>query len=114
MKLSVKAALLSCVFLPGAGHWLLGRRVLAATFSVLSVLALLIVMSYVFSATQALSEKIVLGEIQPELSIIAQHLVCIFTERPPYVRTAYYCLIAIWFIALVHAYHLGSKEEKVD
>lgn len=112
MKLSLKAALLSSVIIPGAGHWLLRRYTFAGIYTGLAVLALVVVMSYVFTATQSLSEQIAHGDIPPEFSVILEHLGNIFTDRPSYVTYAYYSLIIVWLIAVVHAFYLGRKQEK--
>jgi len=113
MSKSSKAVLLSALVFPGAGHFYLNRKI---TGSVLAVSALFSIVSGILERAQLIADKIVSGEIQPDMTIITE-----LVSRQPAgteaqsLNIATIILIISWVIGVVDSYriaHVAKSNEK--
>ncbi|MFT4607051.1 MAG: hypothetical protein ACI9V8_000363 [Urechidicola sp.] len=110
MKKPSKAVLLTAFVLPGLGHYLLKRY-----YSAVILIGVSLILSYVLISTAieralVISDKILMGEIQPDWMAITR----LASESPTgdganligYVTTA---LIAVWALALLDIFRVSRE-----
>jgi len=62
--------MLSALIIPGAGHWYLGKRWQAVALMLASFAALSVLVSNAITQASLLADRILSGEIQPEMSAL--------------------------------------------
>ena len=111
MKKSTKAVFLSAFVIPGAGHWYLAKRRQAVILMLASAGATYVLMSNAWTQANLIAQKIVSGEIQPELSDLMNAL----SEQTSAVGSssltiATFVLGAVWILGVVGAWFTGRAE----
>ncbi|WP_024610729.1 hypothetical protein [Pseudoalteromonas sp. TB64] len=110
MKQDIKAALLTAVVYPGAGHFFLKKRLIGAIFSGVFSLLLILTLKDIFAIAQCTANEIVSGKIQMSVTAIlnAAHepsAACAKLAEYKYVPT----MVVVWVLSIVDAYRLGRK-----
>jgi hypothetical protein len=108
MKKPSKAVLVTAFVLPGLGHYLLKRYISAAILISVSLVLSYVLISTAIERALVISDKILKGEIQPDLLDITR----LASESSTgdgasfvgYVTTA---LIAVWVVALLDIFRVS-------
>lgn len=112
MKSSTKAALLSCLVFPGAGHFYLKRFALGVLLSFGAAVAVYFVVLGAMSAAFAVAEKIQSGGVPLDVKTIAE-LVSEQTRTGEDIsNSALILLIVSWLIGIFDSYRIGRALEK--
>lgn len=115
MKKSNKAVLLSALVFPGAGHFLLKKRISGAILAAASLAALYLIISNMLERAQQIVDKILSGEVNPDEAAIAELL-----SRQPagsesqLLDIAWAVLIISWLIGIVDSYRCGRTQDESE
>ena len=113
MKESLKAALWSIFIFPGGGHFYLKKWISGGLMAVISVGALAVILTKVIERANKIAEKIILGEIPYDISVITEMVMQQSRlDGSPVLNYAWYTLIAVWVIAAADAYRLGRRVDR--
>lgn len=108
MNRSTKAALLSALVLPGAGHFYLKKYLIGSVLAAVFGAGLYYLTATAFTKAVAISEKIQHGGVPLDFSAISE-LVSTQTAGvdDPLLRFLPYLLLVCWLIGVVDSYRLG-------
>jgi hypothetical protein len=115
MSKSGKAALLSALVFPGAGHLFLKKHLTGAILLCASLAALYLIAADIWEKALAIVEKIERGEVSPDVAAIAELL-----SRQPMgneshlLNAALPVLIICWLIGIADSYRCGRALDKHD
>ncbi len=113
MRKSSKAALLSALVFPGAGHLLLKRYITGAGLICTALAALYLIVADILEKALAIVEKIERGEVSPDVAAIAELL-----SRQPMgnesqlLDAALPVLVICWVIGIADSYRCGRALDK--
>jgi len=115
VKRSSKAALLSAVVFPGAGHLYLKRYLTGAFLSATAMFTLYFLVSDVVRRAHGIVTKIQTGEVPPDIEAITR----LVSEQSQVTQssalgTASLVLIGLWLVGVVDSYWRGGIAEKAD
>ena len=109
----MKAVLLSSLVYPGAGHILLKKYVPSLILIAAASAALYILISNAFTKAMLISEKIINGEVQPDMSVIRNLITTYQTpEEVQAINIATVILIIAWLIGIFDSYRVGLAQER--
>ncbi|QYJ86567.1 hypothetical protein K0I73_02080 [Shewanella mesophila] len=113
MNNAVIAALMSAFICPGSGHFYLKRYNMGTLISCISLSGLVYLLYQAVERAQAISDRILSGEIPLDFNIIYQHI----TQAPPgdnglWINVATFAFIAAWVVGVIDAYRLGKQLDK--
>lgn len=113
LKKSTKAALLSGLVFPGAGHLFLKKPVTAIILAGVSLAALYVIVSQAIERAQIIIDEILSKGVQPDMASITE-LVSQQSSgaETQIVSIATLALIIAWLIGIADAYRLGRKLDK--
>ncbi|WP_405597894.1 MULTISPECIES: hypothetical protein [unclassified Pseudoalteromonas] len=110
MKTDLKAALLTAVVYPGAGHFSLKKHLIGAIFAGVFSVLLILTLQDIFAIAQCTANEIVSGKIPMSVTAIlnAAHEpsdACAKFAEYKYLPL----MIVVWVLSIVDAYRLGKK-----
>lgn len=112
MNKSTKAVLLSALLFPGFGHFYLKRRFIGCFLTVISVVCLCFVIVSIFSLAKAISDKILTGEIAPDIIEITTAITKALAETGLHqLNLLTIVIISCWIIGVLDSYRIGRKED---
>jgi hypothetical protein len=116
MKVSYKAALLSALVFPGAGHVYLKRysRALLIMFPVFAGLGY-VIWTVTVSALNRLDDA--MAKVQggtTNLQALSDIVGSKILTTDPYNDTVFYVIVCIWIFAIIDAYRIGRQREFQD
>ncbi|WP_299876945.1 hypothetical protein [uncultured Cocleimonas sp.] len=113
MKNSLKAALLSALVLPGAGHFMLKRYLSGAIYAVISVTALAVIVAKIIKLSSAIITKINSGALDQMsnglIGILSDSMV---ETNTGVMNTAFLIYLAVWILSILDAYRVGDIADK--
>ena len=113
MKNSLKAALLSALVLPGAGHFMLKRYLSGAIYAVISVIALAVIVAKIIKLSSAIITKINSGALDQMsnglIGILSDSMV---ETNTGFMNTAFLIYLAVWILSILDAYRAGDIADK--
>ena len=113
MNKAMKAALLSALVLPGAGHLLLKKYITAVILAGASVASLYFLVATAIEKALRITEKIQSGEVPRDVATITE-LIARQTTGPeaqlPNIATAVLCIA--WLIGIIDSYRMGRVQDK--
>ncbi|MGL1957449.1 MAG: hypothetical protein OCD00_09065 [Colwellia sp.] len=113
MKSSSKAALLSALVFPGAGHYSLKKTLHSTIIASTALLCLYIILSTLIEKAQTIAEKIQTGEIILDVEAISAELHShAFSGDIQRINIALSVLIFVWLFSIFDSYRLGLKTDK--
>ena len=115
MNKSTKAVLLSALVIPGMGHFYLKKFISAGILIATASVAIYMVISKVLERAMQISDKILSGEVPPDISEITALLskqASAFDAQLLNIATLVFLII--WFIAIVDAYRIASVEDRAS
>jgi hypothetical protein len=113
MRKSVKAVLYSTLLFPGSGHIYLKKYIPGFILIAAAFLPLYFILSTVVTSSLEISDKIVRGEIPPDLAVLTE----VITEQVLGVEaygfdSAGTVFIVLWLIGIIDSYRLGRLKDK--
>ncbi len=115
MSKSSKAALLSALVFPGAGHLLLKRYITGAVLVCAALAALYLIAADILERALVIIEKIERGEISPDVAAIAESLSRLpVGNEPQLLDAALPVLVICWVIGIADSYRCGRALDKHD
>ncbi len=113
MKRSTKAALLSALVLPGAGHIFLKRYISGLILAAVSLAGLYYLSSKAIESALLIAEKIQTGTLPPDAeTIMALASKQPIGAEPLLLNIAAAAFIIAWLIGIVDSYRIGYLQEK--
>ena len=114
MSKSTKSVMLSLLVFPGAGHFYLKKYYMGAILASVSVISVYYILSIALGKAVDISQKIQLGEIQPDIiaitEMISKHPVG--SDDAQVVSVATTSIVICWLIGIVDSYRLGRIQDK--
>ena len=111
MTKSFKAALLSALVFPGVGHLYLRKYLIGVALIGAALYPLYILIDYTIRSAEKIVNKIISGEIQPDLvvirDLISQQQTAPEAQQLSWVTTA---LVIIWVIGIIDSYRIGRMK----
>jgi len=112
MKPSAKAALLSGLVFPGAGHIYLKRYATGIVLVVIAVIATYSLIADAVHVAFAISDKIANGDVPLDVNTITNMVEQQSQQVVTSSTIATYTLGLSWLIGLVDSYRVGSMQER--
>ncbi len=113
MKKSVKAALLSALLFPGAGHFSLKRYIPGAIFAGVSIAAIYYLISKAMERGALIADKIQSGAVPLDATAIAELISQQSAGAEGHSLNAVMTVFfIIWLISIVDSYRLGCAQDK--
>ncbi len=108
MKMSTKAALLSALVYPGAGHFFLKKYFVCVTLVCAFSVPLFLVIRGVVEKTNKVAELIVSGSIPLDLASITEAVSnTVIHADTPESNVRLYVMLLVWFVGVLDAYRVG-------
>jgi len=108
-----KAVLLSALVFPGAGHFFLKKRITGAVLAAASLAALYLIVADVVERAQQIADKILSGEVAPDVAAITDLLSRQATGKESQLLDVVWpVLIICWLIGIVDSYRCGRAQDK--
>ncbi|MGB5541649.1 MAG: hypothetical protein WBO37_16330 [Gammaproteobacteria bacterium] len=107
----MKAALLSAFVFPGLGHFYLKLPVRGMVLACAALASLVPVISSTMARAQQITDQILRGDIQPDITGITELL----ARQPadsgsPLLNSAYAVLIIVWLVGIADSYRAGRAQ----
>ena len=113
MTRASKAALLSGLVFPGAGHLLLKKYLRGSILVLAALVASSIIISNIVQQTLAIVDRINSGDIPPDTAAIAEMVASSSSSSDGLLENAaLIVLLACWLIGIVDSYRVGSAEDQ--
>ncbi len=112
MKLSTRALLYSGLVFPGAGYFVVKKIVRGIIAFLMTFVGLVVVMVEAFHKAQIIAEKIVMGAIPIDISVIREQILVtpgVFSTTVVSVVSAMIGLV--WLVGIVDSWRLAKQEE---
>lgn len=107
MNKPIKAALLSALVFPGAGHIFLKKKFRGIAFAGISFVCLYVLVAEIFKGAMQIAEKIQRGEIAPNAAEITELAIHQASAQPS--SNVSVLLIVCWLASILDAYRLGWR-----
>lgn len=114
MRKSIKAALLSGLVFPGAGHLFLKKHISGAVLACASLAAFYLIIANIIEKAQQITEKILQGEIALDVDAITELVSRQPSGNDPQLEIAWFVLIICWLIAIADSYRCGRAQDKSE
>lgn len=115
MSKAIKAALLSALVFPGAGHFYLKKTSAGFVFAVATLIPLYLIIAHMVGRASQIAEQIQRGAVPLDIAAITELLSKPSTETDPWLlNLAWAVLIFSWLIAIADAYRIGLTRVKID
>jgi len=111
MKLSIKAALLSALIIPGAGHVFLKKYSMAVILISATSVALLLLVKQIIEKILMIKNELIDAVIAQNIQAIVDLITGLLNSLN---STFSYVLIFCWVLGLIDAYRLGKRQEKYN
>lgn len=108
MNKATKAALLSALVFPGTGHFFLKKQLRGIILTGATLAALTVIISQAITKAQQIVEKIQLGEVQLDVTAIAELVSkqAAGTDAQQ-LNIASLALLICWLLGIIDAYRIG-------
>ncbi len=113
MTKSTKAALLSALVFPGAGHFFLKKYITGTILAVATLGSLGVLTSEIFARANQIAEKIQNGQVPLDVAAITE----LITRQPAgseaqLLNIASAVLLIVWLIGIVDSYRVGYLQDR--
>lgn len=115
MKTATKAALFSAIVFPGAGYFVVNKKVQGTIAFLITLTGLSIMMVEAYQKAQIIAEKIVAGVIPVDIQAIREQIVLTSGNLSP--ETVTYLSIsigAVWLFGIIDCYRIGRAQHVKD
>lgn len=111
MKTATKAALFSAIVFPGAGYFVVQRRVQGAIAFLITLTGLSIMMVEAYQKAQIIAEKIVAGVVPLDVQVIREQIILTPGNLSPEIATYLSLAIgAVWLFSIIDCYRIGRAQ----
>ena len=110
MNRSTKAALISALVFPGAGHLFLRKTLSAVLLIAVTFAAVYVLMSSVIQQANVIAEQILSGELQADLGSIS-NLVATPKDESSTISLATLALGIAWVVGIFDAWRVGRLQQ---
>lgn len=108
-----KAVLLAAFVFPGAGHIEYKKYFSATVFITIACATTLVILSFVLAKAKSIADKIVSGEVPPDIMIIRELITNqLNTSDAQFASTATTILFVVWLASIADAYRIGRIAQK--
>lgn len=110
MAKSTKAALLSALVFPGAGHFFLKKHITGAVLAVAALVPLYLIISKMIERAVQITDQIMRGTVPLDLVAITEYI----SKQPAGTRLlniAWVVLVISWLLAIVDSYRIGLSQD---
>lgn len=112
MKISTKALLLSALVCPGAGHYLLERKIEFIALLTSTIVCLYIMFTKLYSTAQEIALQIQSGDLAFDIQLISDKLHSdAFSGDISQINIAVVVLCITWVIGIIDSYRQGLKQD---
>ena len=112
MNKSTKAVLFSGLVFPGCGHFYLKKPFMGGFLTAISVVCLCFIMVSVFSLAKTISDKILNGEIAPDIVEITTAVTNGLADTGLHqLNLLTIVIVSCWVVGMVDSYRIGRKED---
>ena len=109
MKLSTKAAIYSGIVFPGAGYFIVKKRVHGAASFLITFAGLTVVIIEAFHKAQIIAEKIVSGIIPADITLIREQILTTPGVFSAEMVSGISILIGfVWLVGIVDSWRIGE------
>ena len=111
MKTATKAALFSAIVFPGAGYFVVQKKVQGVIAFLITLAGLSIMMVEAYQKAKIIAEKIVAGVIPLDIQLIREQIILTPGNLSP--ETATYLSLsigAVWLFGIVDCYRIGRAQ----
>jgi hypothetical protein len=113
MKKAGKAALLSALVFPGAGHVYLKKHGRGMVLITVSIAALYFLLTKSIEHAMQVLDKIQSGAVQPDMAVIIDLVTKqMSTADSQLLNIATTALIICWVVAIIDSYRVGRAQDK--
>jgi hypothetical protein len=112
MKTSIKAALLSGLVFPGAGHFYLKRYLPGILLTIASSLAIYLIAANAVQTAFEIVDEIQSGIVQPDLDAITAIVTKKMHQNEDATNNQTIAFIALWLIGIFDSYRVGRTLER--
>ncbi|QYK01858.1 hypothetical protein [Shewanella psychrotolerans] len=113
MNKAMIAALMSAFICPGSGHFYLKRYNTGTLISFISLSGLVYLLYKAVERAQAISDRILSGEIPLDVNVIYQHISQVPAgDDSQWINIATFTFIAAWLVGIIDAYRIGKLLDK--
>ena len=110
MNRSTKAALISALVFPGAGHIFLRKMLPAVLLTTVTFAAVYVLMSSVIQQANTIAEQILSGELQADIGSIS-NLVATPKDESSTISLATLALGIAWVVGVFDAWRVGRSQQ---
>lgn len=112
MKLSIKAAMFSAIVFPGAGYFVVDRKVRGIAALIVTISILIFMMRDIFYRANIIADKIVYGVIPYDIASLREQILLTPGQLSQELMTNLSLVIAlIWIVSIIDAYFVGRRIE---
>ena len=112
MKTSTKAALLSGLVFPGAGHLFLKRYLPGVLLTLAASIAVYLIASYAVQTALDIVQQIESGSVQPDIATITTLVTEKMHQTEEATNHLTIAFVALWLIGIFDSYRIGRVVEK--
>lgn len=114
MSKAIKAALLSALVFPGAGHFYLKKTIAGFVLAGAALIPLYLIIAPLVGRASQIAEQIQRGAVPPDIAAITELLSKPSTETDPWLlNLAWAVLLFSWLIAIADSYRIGRTHVKI-
>jgi len=115
MKLSVKVLIYSGLVFPGAGYFILKKKLRGAITFAITISCLLFILTEIFHRANIIAEKIIHGEISYDIAIIRDQILLTPGSLSEGTMNALSMVIGmVWLIGILDSYYLARRQEAIN
>jgi TM2 domain-containing membrane protein YozV len=112
MKTSTKAALLSGLVFPGAGHFYLKRYLPGVLLTLAASIAVYLIASYAVQTALDIVQQIESGSVQPDIATITTLVTEKMHQTEEATNHLTIAFVALWLIGIFDSYRVGRILER--
>lgn len=112
MKLSVKVLIYSGLVFPGAGYFILKKKLRGVMAFAITFSCLLFIITEVFHRANIIAEKIIRGEIVYDIAVIREQILLTPGSLSEGAMNTLSILIGmVWLFSMLDSYYLARRQE---
>ena len=110
MKLATKAVIFSGIVFPGAGYFIVGKKLKGSVSLALVIGGLAFIMADVFYRANIIAEKIIYGQVPNDVLAIRQEILLTPGNLSPQLMSGLSIAIGlIWLLGIIDSYLIGRQ-----
>lgn len=112
MKLSIKAVIFSAIVFPGAGYFIVDRKIKGMASLIVTIGCLVFIMVDVYHRANIIAEKIIYGVIPNDIAAIREQILLTPGNMTPELISSLSMVVGlVWVISILDGYLIGRRIE---